>query len=53
MEKLERSMESLRTVIADREQQAVAKDRQIEGLTAEFLALRYKFFTSSQAGSVH
>jgi len=40
MEKLEGSMESSRTMIADKEQQVVAKDRQIEDLTVEFLALK-------------
>lgn len=40
IEKLERSVESLRAMIAEKEQQAVVKDHQIEDLTTEFLVLK-------------
>ncbi|RPB19706.1 hypothetical protein L211DRAFT_594201 [Terfezia boudieri ATCC MYA-4762] len=40
MENLDRSVESLLAMIADKEQQVVAKDRQIEALNAESLVLK-------------
>jgi len=40
IEKLERDVESSRAMVAEKEQQAIVKDRQIEDLGTEFLALK-------------